>query len=77
MYNNATTIDSEIYSGIFSTLEMREVWSGRSRIQRYLDVEKAISLTQGRLGVIRNSTEHIGYHPHERARALVIGHVVG
>ncbi len=31
---------------------MRQVWSDRTRIQRYLDVEKALSLAQGKLGVI-------------------------
>jgi len=52
MHGNATVIDSAIYGGIFSTPAMREVWSDQSRIQRYLDVEKALALTQGRLGVI-------------------------
>ncbi len=52
MNDNATAIDSEIYGGIFSTPAMQEVWSDRSRIQCYLDVEKALSLTQGRLGII-------------------------
>lgn len=31
---------------------MREVWSDRTRIQRYLDVERALSITQGRLEII-------------------------
>ncbi len=52
MSANATAIDSEIYRDVFSTSAMREVWSDRSRIQRYLDVEKALALTQGRQGVI-------------------------
>ncbi len=52
MYPNATAIDSLIYGDIFSTSAMREVWSDRSRIQRYLDVERALSLTQGKLGII-------------------------
>jgi len=52
MYSTATAIDSEIYRDIFSTNAMREVWSDQSRIQRYLDFEKALSVTQGRLGVI-------------------------
>jgi 3-carboxy-cis,cis-muconate cycloisomerase len=52
MNPNATAIDSEIYRDIYSTGAMREVWSDRNRIQRYLDVEKALSLTQGKLGII-------------------------
>jgi 3-carboxy-cis,cis-muconate cycloisomerase len=52
MQPNGTTIDSLIYCDIFSTSGMREVWSDQTRIQRYLDVEKALSVAQGRLGVI-------------------------
>ena len=52
MESNATAIDSTIYRDIFSTDAMRRVWSDQTRIQRYLDVEKALSVTQGRLGVI-------------------------
>jgi len=52
MYSNATSIDSDIYRDIFSTSAMREIWSDQYRIQSYLDVEKALSLTQGELGII-------------------------
>ncbi len=52
MPENASVIDSDIYGSVFSTPSMRTVWSDRSRIQRYLDVEKALSIVQGRLGVI-------------------------
>ncbi len=52
MEPNATAIDSTIYRDIFSTDAMRRVWSDQTRIQRYLDVEKALSVTQGKLGVI-------------------------
>ncbi len=52
MEPNATAIDSTIYRDIFSTDAMRRVWTDQTRIQRYLDVEKALSVTQGRLGVI-------------------------
>ncbi len=52
MYSSATTIDSQIYGDIFSTSAMREVWSDQTRIQRYLDVERALALTQGKLGII-------------------------
>ena len=41
---NATAIDSDIYSDIFGTSAMREVWSDRSRIQYYLDFEKALAV---------------------------------
>ena len=50
--SNATTIDSHIYRDVFSTSAMRAVWSDQARIQAYLDVEKALSLSQARLGVI-------------------------
>ena len=49
---NATVIDSDVYSDIFSTSAMRDVWSDRSRVQYYLDFEKALAITQAYLGVI-------------------------
>ena len=52
MEPNATAIDSAIYRDIFSTDAMRQVWSDQTRIQRYLDVEKALAVAQGKLGVI-------------------------
>ncbi len=52
MEPNATAIDSTIYRDIFSTDAMRQVWSDQARIQRYLDVEKALAVAQGKLGVI-------------------------
>ena len=60
---NATAIDSDIYSEIFSTSAMREVWSDQSRIQYYLDFEKALALTQAHLGVIpTGAAEEISLH---------------
>lgn len=48
----ATIIDSSIFQGIFATAEMRQVWSDENRTQKYLDVERALALVQGRLGLI-------------------------
>jgi 3-carboxy-cis,cis-muconate cycloisomerase len=48
----ATLIDSQIFQGIFSTDEMRRVWSDESRTQKYLDIEAALARVQGRLGLI-------------------------
>ena len=63
MQSNATVIDSVIYGDIFSTQAMREVWSDQSRIQRYLDVEKALSVVQGRLGMIpKEAADEIASH---------------
>jgi adenylosuccinate lyase len=63
MQFNATVIDSSIYHDIFSTTAMRAVWSDQARVQRYLDVEKALSLVKGRLGVIPSeAAEEIGRH---------------
>jgi 3-carboxy-cis,cis-muconate cycloisomerase len=60
---NATVIDSEVYSDIFSTSAMRDVWSDRSRVQYYLDFEKALAITQAYLGVIpREAAEEISLH---------------
>jgi 3-carboxy-cis,cis-muconate cycloisomerase len=60
---NATVIDSNVYSDIFSTSAMRDVWSDRSRVQHYLDFEKALAITQASLGVIpREAAEEISLH---------------
>jgi 3-carboxy-cis,cis-muconate cycloisomerase len=48
----ATVIDSAIFGNIFSTEEMRRVWSDENRTQKYLDVEAALARVQGRLGLI-------------------------
>lgn len=63
MYPNATAIDSHIYRNIFSTDAMRQVWSDEARIQRYLDVEKALALTQAQLKIIpENAAQEIASH---------------
>ena len=48
----ATLIDSQVFQGIFSTDEMRRVWSDENRTQKYLDIEAALARVQGRLGLI-------------------------
>ena len=48
----ATIIDSVIFQGIFSSEAMRDVWSDENRTQKYLDVERALAIVQGRLGLI-------------------------
>ena len=48
----ATLIDSSIFQGIFSSDEMRRVWSDENRTQKYLDIEAALARVQGRLGLI-------------------------
>jgi hypothetical protein len=42
MHSNAAVADSDICRDIFGTSAMREVWPDRSRIQYYLDFEKAL-----------------------------------
>jgi 3-carboxy-cis,cis-muconate cycloisomerase len=48
----STIIDSAIFRGIFSSDEMRAVWSDENRTQCYLDVEAALAKVQGELGLI-------------------------
>jgi len=48
----STLIDSAIFGDIFSTAEMRRVWSDENRTQKYLDIEAALARVQGRLGII-------------------------
>ncbi|MGV8825862.1 class-II fumarase/aspartase family protein [Methylibium petroleiphilum] len=48
----ASIIDSRIFQGIFTTDAMRRVWSDENRTQKYLDIERALAVVQGRLGLI-------------------------
>ncbi len=48
----ASITDSLIFRDIFSTEDMRRIWSDEHRTQRYLDVEAALAKTQGQLGII-------------------------
>ena len=48
----ATIIDSRIFGNLFGTGAMRHVWSDENRTAKYLDIEKALAVVQGRLGII-------------------------
>ena len=48
----SSIIDSAIFQGIFSSDAMRQVWSDENRTQKYLDIERALAVVQGRLGLI-------------------------
>jgi len=50
--DRATIIDSRIFGNIFGTPAMRQVWSDDNRTAKYLEIEKALALVQGRLGII-------------------------
>ena len=52
MQPNASIYDSVIYGNIFSSQDMRAIWSDQSRIQRYLDFEAALAKAQAKLGII-------------------------
>jgi 3-carboxy-cis,cis-muconate cycloisomerase len=49
---SATIIDSRIFGNIFSTDAMRQVWSDENRTAKYVEIEKALAIVQGRLGII-------------------------
>jgi 3-carboxy-cis,cis-muconate cycloisomerase len=48
----ATALDSAIFRDIFSTPEMRQVFSDEGRTGYYLEIEAALARAQGRLGII-------------------------
>src|SRR5262245_8934296 len=48
----ATALDSIIFRDIFSTAEMRHVFSDENRVACYLEIEAALARVQGRLGII-------------------------
>src|SRR3954469_20079095 len=48
----ATIIDSRIFGNIFGSEAMRRVWSDENRTEKYIDIERALAIVQGRLGII-------------------------
>ena len=48
----ATIIDSRIFGDIFSSGAMRQVWSDENRTAKYIEIERALAIVQGRLGII-------------------------
>ena len=48
----ATVIDSRIFGNLFSSDAMRHVWSDENRTAKYVEIEKALAIVQGRLGII-------------------------
>jgi 3-carboxy-cis,cis-muconate cycloisomerase len=48
----ATALDSNIFKDIFTTEEMRRVFSDENRTEFYLDIEAALARVQAKLGII-------------------------
>src|SRR5262245_55201110 len=48
----ATALDSAIFGDIFTTAEMRAVFSDGTRTRYYLEIEAALACVQARLGII-------------------------
>jgi len=48
----ATIIDSRIFGDIFSSQAMRGVWSDETRTAKYVEIERALAIVQGQLGII-------------------------
>jgi 3-carboxy-cis,cis-muconate cycloisomerase len=48
----STVIDSAVFGNIFSTPEMRQVFSDENRTQKYLDIEAGLARVQARLNLI-------------------------
>jgi 3-carboxy-cis,cis-muconate cycloisomerase len=54
----ATALDSLIFRDIFSTPEMRQVFSDEQRTGYYLEIEAALARAQGKLGIIPENAMH-------------------
>jgi len=76
---------SLIYADKFGSAPMREVWSEKSMVQRWLDTESAIASAQGELGIIplrvaRKITRHCNVGVVRPARIAALhrrtGHVI-
>ena len=48
-------VDSRFFSGGYTTAEARQVFCDLRRLQRWLDVEAALALSQAELGTIPES----------------------
>jgi len=61
----ASAFDSEVFCDLFATAPMRDVFSDRARVQRYLDIEAALARVQARLGIIpAEAADEICRHCH-------------
>ncbi len=61
----STIIDSSIFQGIFSSDAMRHVWSDENRTAKYVEIERALAIVQGRLGIIpQEAADEIVSHCH-------------
>jgi 3-carboxy-cis,cis-muconate cycloisomerase len=59
----STILDSAVFRDIFTTPAMRAVWSDENRVQKYLDFEAALAVSQGKLGIIpKNAMSEIVKH---------------
>jgi 3-carboxy-cis,cis-muconate cycloisomerase len=48
----STLLDSAVFRDIFTTPDMRQIWSDENRVQKYLDFEAALARAQARLKII-------------------------
>lgn len=48
----STVIDSKVFGCLFSTTAMREIFSDRNLVQKWLDTEAALARAQAKLGII-------------------------
>jgi 3-carboxy-cis,cis-muconate cycloisomerase len=61
----ASIIDSSIFQGIFTSDAMRQVWSDENRTAKYVEIERALAIVQGRLGIIpKEAADEIVRHCH-------------
>lgn len=47
-----SVLDSTLMQGNFSTPELRKIWSDSNKLEKQLEVEKALAKAQGKLGII-------------------------
>lgn len=50
--NHSTVFDSQLYSGLFTQADMKEIWSEKTIIQSWLDFEIALASCQAELNII-------------------------
>ncbi|MEF2072597.1 adenylosuccinate lyase [Consotaella aegiceratis] len=69
----SSVFDSSLLQNVWSTPEMREVFSEKNRMQKWLDYEAALAIEQGALGIIpQEAADEIA----ERAKVEYLDHAL-
>ncbi len=70
----STAIESRMFGRLYSTDEMKEIFSDKAWVQRWIDAEAALAQAQGELGIIPEEKARL-INKYNKAEALNIEHI--